>query len=147
MTDHNSVQVARRGSHTAVQTLNQPYEVGGRVRSLYASITASAQTLAQNDRIYLFDLPANAQPQLLRTKYGAFGASVTLDIGYGAADAATEDDFEAALDISSAGSTLGWCDSGDVISTTAKTPVYAHFEGANPADDKVLEVWLYYVLD
>jgi len=147
MTDINSIQVARRGSTTAVQTLNSPWEVSGKLRVAYGKIAASAQTIAQNDRVYLFDLPPNAAPLLLRTKYGAFGASVTLDVGYGAADASTENAFESALDISAAGSTFGFCDDASVVSTTATTAVYAQFEGANPADDKDLEVWLFYAVE
>jgi hypothetical protein len=145
MTDHNSVQYALRGSVTAAQTLVNPTEFGGRVRIAYAKLAASGQTLAQNDRVKLFDLPKGARPLLLRTKYGAFGASVTLDIGYGALDASTENVWESALDISAAGSTLGWVD--DDTPLTADVTAYAQLEGANPADDKDLEVWLLWALD
>lgn len=140
MTTFDSDQYAKRGSVTAAADMLEPFEGGGRVRVLYAKHTGDT-TLAQNDIINLFVLPKNAVPLLLRTAYGAFGANVTLDVGW----SGDEDALEAALDVSSASSTFGFVD--DATQVTADKIVQAKLEGANPADDKDLEVWLFYVLD
>ena len=66
-----------------------------------------------------------------------FGASVTLDIGW----SGDENALESALDVSSAGA-MNWTAVDDSTPLTAAKTLQAHFEGANPADDQSLEVWL-----
>lgn len=150
MSDQNSTQYAKSNVAstlpTAAKTYTSPEEFGGKLRVAYANFAASGYTWAQNDRGVCFKLPAYSTPLLYVAKYGAFGASVTLDIGYGVLDASTENTFKSALDISSAGTTGPAC-IADPTKLTSDTVVYVQFEGANPADDKQLEIWIYYVID
>lgn len=142
MTTHNSVQYALKASQTSAGTPLKPVYNRGKVRVSYGSIVASGQTLAENDLIKLFDLPAGAVPLYYMARNGAFGASVTMDIG----TSSTQDLYEAAVSISAA-SQLGPTplDNNDIL--TAKTTIYAKLEGANPADDKALEIWLYWAIE
>jgi hypothetical protein len=70
--------------------------------------------------------------------FGAFGASVTLDLGY----SGDEDAFEAALDISAAG--VSFLPVDDFTPLTAKQTIQAKLEGANPADNVGLKVIMAY---
>lgn len=117
---------------------------GGRVRIKWFDVPATVG-LAQNDTVRLCKLDNNSRVIGGRVHFGAYGASVTLDIG----TAAAEDRYLAALDISSAGEgnfgdtlTLNF---GDKL--TAETDLIAKFEGANPDDTKILKGYVLYVLD
>lgn len=137
MATHNSTYykpatVAR----TAADDKLEPAQ-NGVMRVFYGKMTASAQTLAQDDFVNMFDLPAGCTPCFYKLAYGAFGASVTLDIGW----SGDENALESALDVSSAGA-LNWTAVDDSTPLTAAKTLQAHFEGANPADDQSLEVWL-----
>lgn len=140
MATFNSTQYAQRATANAVGTPLNANLDGGKIRRKYATLPATVG-LAQNDLVNLFVLPKGAIPIAYVARYGAFGASVTLDIGYSGAEAT----FKSALDVSAAGVTMA-ATLGNVA-LTADTIVQAKFEGANPADDKVLEVELWYVVD
>lgn len=117
------------------------------LRVEYAKITGGEQTLAQNDLVNLFDLPNGAIPHAYKLKAAVgtgFGASVTLDVGWSGAENA----LISALDIHAAGSgvNVGWTllGAGPSDPLTAYRQVQAKFEGANPADNQDLEIWLAY---
>lgn len=122
----------------AVRDLLKPSEIEGRVRVAYAKMTGD-QTLAQNDTVTLFTLPKGARPLAFGGVSGAFGASVTFDIGKSAGAA----EFVAAVDISAAAQFVRT--SLDLSALTADTLVYGSFEGANPADNVNIEVYCLYV--
>lgn len=125
---------------------------GSKIRVAYAKLTGGDQTLAQDDFVNLFDLPANALPMF--QKYNAavgsgFGASVTLDVGTidrTAAATVDENKFESAADVhaAGAGAALNWAVVDDSAVIANPTTVRAKFEGANPADDQDFEYWLIY---
>jgi hypothetical protein len=119
---------------------NYGSEPGRVLRVAYAKITANVLTLAQNDLVSLFDLPAYVMPMYQRLEWGAFGSSVTLDIGFDG----DENAFESGLDISSAG-VQNWALVDDASELTAIKVVQAKFEAANPADTVDFEYWLMYL--
>lgn len=125
---------------------------GMTVRVAYGKLTGGEQTLAQDDFVNLFRLPAGAVAMYVRYVFGSFGSSVTLDIGDVTDDSdatADENKFESAVDVS-AGSptTQNWLIVDDSAPNAAPTIVRAKFEGANPGDasdgSDDLEVWLMY---
>lgn len=133
--------VARTAAETKLNPAN-----GQELRVAYAKITASSLTIAQNDFINLFDLPEGAIPMFIKYTDGVRGALATLDIGtidLTAAATVDEDRFEAAVDVS-AGATQNWLVVDDSTPLTAPATVRAKYEGANPADNVALEVWLAY---
>lgn len=122
----------------------------GIVKCAYAKYTAGSATLAQNDYIELFDLPAYAIPHSVKYVFGAFGSSVTLDIGdieLGSAATVDENKFESAVDVSSASASAGFLAVDDTAPNDQPTRVRAKLEGADPADTTGvdLEVWMLYV--
>ena len=128
---------------TAGNFLN-PTEIGGRVRVAYFDIPAITG-LAQNDTVNLTKLPIGARVIGGRLDHGAYGASVTLSIGYTGSTAK----FLSAADISGAGQK-------DLANTlalnmgfklTASLTIFATFAGANPSDTAVLNGYLLYVVD
>lgn len=140
MTTWNSTQYGNIPSLTAA---GSPIAAafGGKatnIRTKYAKLEATVG-LAQNDLVNLFTLPAGVIPIAHVTTYGAFGASVTLDIGW----SGDENALESGLDVATAGTTLALVD--DATPLAAAKIVQAKFEGANPADDKTLEIWLIYL--
>lgn len=146
MPDFNSTQYARKGSLTRAPDFLVPSELSGEIRVAYAEYTAD-NVNAQNDRIILFDLPAGARPLFYSIWHGAFGASVTLDLGYGALDASTENAFASALNVAAAGVIFAPVALGGQVPLPTNVVVSAQFEGANPSDTADLFVALYYVLD
>lgn len=143
MTAHNSQQYASRGSVSAAVDPLAPNVSGGRIRQKYAKLAASAQTLAQNDTINLFRLPKGAKPLFYMSKHGAFGASVTMSLGTSGSASL----YENAVSISAAGGQFLALDDTAIITTDGGIVIQALLEGANPADDKDLEVWFFYTLD
>lgn len=142
----------------------KPNELGGRKRIAYFSFKAdrdaASAVVAQNDSVNLCNIPAGARLIGGKVRSGAFGASVTLDLGLKGADgsgyldvAATSvaDDPDAVatnVDISSA-----------VVFELFEEPAYRYyetekeliltclFEGANPADNVELAGHIEYVVD
>lgn len=143
MTAHNSIQYASRGSVSAAVDPLKPNVSGGRIRQKYGKIAASAQTLAQDDTINLFKLPKGAKPLFYMSKHGAFGASVTMSLGTSGSASL----YENAVSISAAGGQFLALDDTAEITTDGGIVIQALLEGANPADDKDLEVWFFYTLD
>lgn len=113
---------------------------GARVHYREANVPAIVG-LAQNDLVNLFTLPKGARPLMYALTFGAYGSSVTLDIGW----SGDEDALESALDISSAGA-VAWKAVDDDSLLTAEKTVQAKFEGGNPDDTKTLRVQLLYIL-
>jgi hypothetical protein len=146
MADFNSTQYAKKGSLVRAPDFLVPSELSGELRVAYADYTTD-QVLSQNDRIILFDLPRGARPLFYAVWHGAFGASVTLDIGYGALDAATENAFASALDVSAAGVKFAPVPTGGQVPLTADVTVAIQFEGGNPSDTADISVAIYYVFD
>jgi hypothetical protein len=137
MATFNSTQYAQTQA-SPVDPLD-PTELEGRVRVAFADLPSShGNTLAQNDLINLFDLPKGARPLWLMTVFGAFGTSVTLDVGYNG----DENAFEDGLDISAAGTSFTAVDDFTVLS--AKQTVQAALKDANPADNVGLTVIMGY---
>jgi hypothetical protein len=124
----------------------------GKVSVLIAT-TPAAAAWAQNDTFVIGTLPKGSR--VLRTSkvyHGAFGASVTMDVGVRAADTGTvidADGLAAALNVAAAGvkdingGALSSAVNGYV--TTADVVVYATLAGANPTDDIQAEFELHYV--
>ena len=119
-------------------------EWGGRLRVAYFSV-AAITGLAQNDLVNLTKVPAKARVIGGRIDHGAYGASVTLDIGI----SGDSDKYLSALDISSAGqsdiaNTLAL---NQGVATTVEETIQALFEAANPSDVVVMSGYLLYVID
>ena len=141
MATFNSTQFANGIADPVVQ--NPPTDDEGRVRWKFATLPANhGNTLAQDDFINLFKLPKDCRPlEILRTN-GAFGASVTLDVGF----SGDEDAFESAVSVAAAQTTpvLGVVD--DISVLTSEVTVQAKLEGANPPDDQELTIGISYVM-
>lgn len=140
MATFNSAQFTKYNAGDAVNV----NEWGGRVRLAYFNV-AAITGLAQNDLVNLCKIPKGARIIGGRLDHGAYGASVTLDIGI----SGSENKYLSAADISSAGqkdiaNTLA-LNLGSV--TTAEESVQAKFEAANPSDTAVLNGYILYVLD
>lgn len=146
MADFNSVQYGKRGSLVRAPDFLSPIELSGRIRMAYADYVDN-NVLAQNDRVLLFDLPAGARPLFYIVWHGAFGASTTLDIGYGALDAATENAFASALDVAAAGVKFGAVPTGGQAPLPSDVTVAIQFEGANPSDTADISVMLAFAID
>jgi hypothetical protein len=146
MADFNTTQFAKRGSLVRAPEFLVPSEISGELRVAYADYTTD-QVLAQNDRIVLFELPKGARVLFYIVWHGAFGASTTLDIGYGALDATTENAFASALDVAAAAVKFGAVPTGGQVPLTADQIVYAQFEAANPSDTADISIALVYVID
>lgn len=141
MATHDSVQFAKLGSVTKSAEPIEANEAGGIVRVLHANHDNATATLAENDLVNLFKLPRGARPLQLHVTHGAFGAGVTMDIGW----SGDEDALESAIDVAAAGVAFGW--SNDLSKVTAEKTVQAKFEGGNPVDSVDFDIWLMYVLD
>jgi len=140
MADFNSTQAARQSATPPEFT--PVYDANFKVQGKRGVLPAShGNTLAQNDRIKLFDtkLEADARPLFLKISNGAFGASVVLDIGTTANPNAIVD----GLDISAA-STGQLVVSLQVDAFGSAQDIYATLAGANPADNVGLDVELFY---
>lgn len=140
MADFNSTQAARQEA-TPVE-FTPVYDANFKVQGKRGTLAAShGFTLAQNDRIKLFDtkLDADVRPLYAIVRCGAFGASVTLDVG----TTADPDAIIDGLDISAAltGSLVVSLQS-DAFGSAQD--IYATFIGANPADNVLLDVELFY---
>lgn len=146
MADFPSDQYAGKGSLTQAPDFLVPSELSGEVRIAYADYTTD-NVNAQNDRVILFDLPAGARVIAYAVWHGAFGASVTLDIGYGALDAATENAFANALDVAAAGVKFGAVPTGGQLPLATDVTVAAQWEGGNPSDTANMSIALLYVID
>lgn len=145
----------------------QPNELHGRVRMAYFQFKgnrdAAALVLAEDDEVRLCQLPAHARLIGGTLKYGAFGASVVLDIGLrglddsgtitvaSVADGGTADDPDAIatnLNISAAGTHSLFEESAYLFYETEKeVELYCTFQAANPSDSAELSGTVLYVLD
>ena len=140
MADFNTTQAARQDA-TPIE-FTPVYDANFKLQGKRGTLPADhGFTLAQNDRIKLFDtkLEADVRPMFLIVRNGAFGASVTLDIG-------TTDDPDALVD----GLAVATANTGQVVVSlqsdafgTAED-IFATFIGANPADNVLLDVELVY---
>lgn len=147
----------------AVQTLADVSFNGARVRAIQDR-TPDTAAWAENDTILLARLPGDVVLGLdTRLVFGAFGASVTLDIGVrpvtGSAFATDPDAIVAGIDVSSAGTArvVAAADADkklweftDLSAEPAIMPeieVYASLLDANPTDDAVLAWQIQYMLD
>lgn len=117
----------------------KPSEFGGEVRVAYAKHNSEDGPLADGDDIRLFRLPEGARVLTVGAVFGAFGSSVVLDVG----TSSNADLFAADVDVSSAGTYLEAAE--DVGELNDDTLVFATLSGANPADDKDLQVFVTYV--
>lgn len=138
------------GKHTQTYIADKqqvlPDILGGRVRVAWFE-SKDSYDAASGDRVRLAKLPDGARVLGGRVDFGAFGTSVTLDIG----DDDDDDRYISAHDVSSAGQTdfantvaLGM---GHKVSGSGQTTVWAKLEGADPAADKQLDGYIYYVQD
>lgn len=149
MAEFNSTQITGLASSPKVKAA--PYD-HGRIEVLVATSPSTA-AWAQNDTFKIGTLPKGAR--LLRTSHfyhGAFGASVTCDVGVRAASDGTVIDADglcAAIDVSAAG--IDQIKNGALLKaangyvTTQEVEVYATLAGANPTDDIRMEFEIYYV--
>lgn len=161
MARHDSKQIKQweAEGHAPLKT----NELHGRVRMAYfqflASRDAVGAVVAQNDDVRLCQLPAGARLLGGQFKHGAFGATVTLDIGLRALDGSgyldkaltVADDPDALatnLDIAAAGFKDVFEETTYLFYETEKElEVYALFEGANPSDAVELSGYVQYVVD
>jgi hypothetical protein len=142
MADFNSDQWAQRLSVAFPGEIGAAQDYNGRVRTAYAKFTGGVSTLAQNDRIRLFEIPGGARVVGVKTRHGAFGFSVTLAIGTTASAAK----YLAATSIAAAGTINAVPATFTPESGNQPVTLYATLGGANPADDQDLEVLVEYVL-
>ena len=142
----------------------KPNELHGRVRIAFgqfqADRDATGAVIAQNDTVRFVTIPKGARLVGGFLKHGAFGASVTLDIGLKAADGSgyldaagtVADDPDALATNVLLGAAPG------TKSVFAETPYLFYetekelevtllFEGANPADNVEISGYLEYVVD
>lgn len=148
---------------SAVQTLSDVSYNGARVRCVQDRTPAVA-AWAENDTILLARLPGDVVLNIDSIiKFGAFGASVTCDIGVrpvtGAAFATDPDAIVADIDVSSAATSsfVAAADADkklweftDLSAEPAIMPeieVYASLLDANPTDDAVMAWSIHYMLD
>lgn len=142
-------------------------ELHGRMRIAYfqfqADRDATGAVVAQNDTVRLCQIPAQARLVGGQIKHGAFGASVTLDLGLrgldnsgtitikATGDGGTADDPDAIatdLDIAAAGQKALFEEPAYLFYLTEKElELYCKFEGANPADNVELSGCIFYVVD
>lgn len=142
-------------------------ELHGRVRIAYfqfqADRDATGGVVAQNDTVRLAQLPEGARLIGGTIKHGAFGASVTLDLGLRGLDnsgfitkaitggGAVADDPDAIatdLDVAAAGQKALFEEAAYLFYETDKeVELYCTFEGANPADNVELSGVIHYVVD
>ena len=128
-----------------------PHEALGIRRIVTISSPATA-AWAQNDTIASpVTLPVGTRIVGAVASHGAFGASVTLDIGLRQTDSSQTvidaDGIAAAIDVSSAGShtaanngVLADENAPEGYVTTAESNIYATLAGANPTDDVQLRI-------
>ena len=138
-------------------------ELHGRVRIAYFQFKgtrdAAALVLAENDVVRLCQLPAGARLIGGTIKFGAFGASVVLDLGLRAlddsgfidADGSVADDPDAIatnVDVSAAGTASLFEETAYLFYETEKEiELYCTFQGANPSDSAELFGTVLYVVD
>lgn len=141
----------------------QPNELHGRVRIAYFQFQAdrdiAAAAIAQNDSVRLCQLPAGARLIDGWYKFGAFGGSVTLDLGLFAADgsgyldvAGTVADDPDAIATNVSIATAGAAALFEELAyrgyeTEKEVELRGLFEGANPADNVELSGYILYVVD
>lgn len=111
----------------------------GAVRVYRADFPATV--IAQNDLVNLFDVGPGVttgewRPLWVNVEHGAYGASVTLDVGW----TGNTDAIVSALDIAAAGTSYLF--SAETALVTGVQTIQALFEGADPADDQTLAVTL-----
>lgn len=149
MAEFNSRQIA--GLAAAPKTKVAPYD-DAQLR-VFIATTPAAAAWAQNDTFKICDVPKGTR--ILSTgsvKTGAFGASVTMDIGTRLTADGTvldADGLAAALNVAAAGTKQisGGAQlqpSGYVC--TADTTIYATLAGANPTDDIQAEFEIHMLL-
>jgi hypothetical protein len=145
MANHKSVEYTYVTEPEATVPVPETFlgtgDIHGRVRQCYGKLAASGQTLAQNDTVQFFEVPAGARILGFIIVAGALGTSVTLALG----DGTDADRFVAAYSVAAA--TANYKPSLDLALTTARTVVTATLAGANPADDQDIEVVCQYVTD
>lgn len=149
MAEFNSRQITGLSSSPKVKAA--PYD-HGQINVLVATTPATA-AWAQNDTFKVGTLLKGSR--ILRTSHfyhGAFGASVTLDLGVRAASDGTVIDADglcAAIDVSAAG--IDQVKNGALLKavngyvTTQDVDIYATLAGANPTDDVQAEFEIYYL--
>jgi len=161
MARHNSKQVAQW--EAVGQGPLKPNELHGRKRIAYFQFQGNRDgislVVAQNDDVRLCQIPAGARITGGKIKFGAFGASTTLDIGLRGLDnsgyidnaltvADDPDALATNLDVSAAGVADMFEESAYFCYETEKElEVYALFEGANPSDSVELIGFIEYVVD
>lgn len=142
-----------------------PNELHGRVRIAYFQFQADRDAvggvIAQNDTVRLAQLPAQARLIRGKFKHGAFGTSVTLDLGLRGLDnsgfynlagtlADDPDYLAASVAIATASTTpveLFKDPAGLFYLTDKEVELYATFKGANPADNVEISGVILYVVD
>lgn len=149
MAEFDSRQITALASTPKVKAA--PYD-HGKISVLIATTPATA-AWAQNDTFEIGTIPKGSR--LLRSGkvyHGAFGASVTMDIGTRAASDGTvldADGLAAALNVAAAGvkDINGGAQSSAVNGyvTTQDVVVYATLAGANPTDDIQAEFEIHYI--
>ncbi|WP_299444696.1 hypothetical protein [uncultured Rhodospira sp.] len=145
MPNHKSVEytyvTAPDATVPAPETFLAPSDIHGRVRLCYGKLEGGEQTLAEDDTVQFFELPAGARPLGFIINTGAMGSSVTLSLG----DGTTADRFVTAYSVAAATNSVKASEDMSVL--TADTVLTATLAGANPADDKDIEVVALYATD
>ncbi|HEU6456481.1 MAG TPA: hypothetical protein VN201_13575 [Roseateles sp.] len=148
MAEFNSRQITNLAATPKVKM--QPYDNGG-INVLVATTPATA-AWAQNDTFKIGTIPKGSR--ILSSgwvKTGAFGASVTMDIGVRASSDGTvidADGLAAALNVAAAGTKQ--ISGGALLQpagyiTTQDVDLYATLAGANPTDDIQAEFEIHFL--
>lgn len=151
MAEFDSRQITARAATPPVKT--NPYD-NGQINVLIATTPATA-AWAQNDTFEIGTIPKGAR--LLRSGkvyHGAFGASVTMDVGIRKASDGTvvdADGLATALNVAAAGvkdlnggSALAGVTVANIVATEDWV-LYATLAGANPTDDIQAEFEIHWV--
>lgn len=149
MAEFNSRQITGLASAPKVKV--PPYD-DAQIR-VFVATTPAAAAWAQNDTFKICDVPKGTRIlSSSKVKHGAFGASVTMDVGTRQTSDGTvldADGLAAALNVAAAGTkeVSGGAQlqpSGFV--TTVDTTIYATLAGANPTDDIQAEFEMHLLL-
>lgn len=148
MAEFSSTQIS--GLSASPKTKVQPYDNGS--PQVLIATTPAVAAWAQNDTFVIGTIPKGSRIlSVSKVKHGAFGASVTMDVGVRDAVTATvidADGLAAALNVAAAGTKE--ISGGALLQPTgyitlADVTLYATLAGANPSDNILAEFEIHYL--
>lgn len=148
MPEFNSTQIT--GLASSPKTKVAPFDNGS--SQVLIATTPAVAAWAQNDTFVVGVIPKGSRIlSSSKVKHGAFGASVTMDVGVRDAVTGTvidADGLAAALNVAAAGTKE--ISGGALVQptgyiTTADVTVYATLAGANPTDNILAEFEIHYL--